>query len=526
MIKKSIITSLFLAISLGIMAQNTFSKRYDFGFSSAIINGISLRGDTIFAYGIVGDTLFPYNTGSFFALLDSNGELMELNTTIYPNEDFGLWGNSLVDAGDGFIATGYAIDSVYNGLAVKYTSSGATLWEQRYPGFWDDHDFFRFTDVTSSSDKLYIVGVDVRNNDWPYRSLGVLGILSTDGELLSYSTFGHTPWTNHLECVVKRHDNEFLLGGYRNLFYGQSNDFTTEATIYATDSTGQELWKWYSPLNELYDKVRSIIPTDDGGLIATTAIGEETAVNSSNGIIFWQCYIFKLNSQLEKEWGTFFRLGSPSSVTRFNKIIPCDDGSGYIAGGIQIVEYIPNGNINEENAWDTGGYLAKISPQGDSIWDRLILHPNLPTFSEYHEIFDIKSTPDGGYLLVGESTASGEGPSQQGWLVKVDQYGCLVPGCHLISNSQTTSAAVEMKLLLYPNPATQLLNVYIGPTRLSEGSYIRILGMDGKEYHRRRAKATDATYILDVDRMPAGSYILQLCSPIKGILGSAAFVKQ
>jgi hypothetical protein len=506
--------------------QETFSRRYDFGYSAVVFNGLAVRGDSIFVSGILGDSIFPYRTGSFLAIMDSSGDLLHLNAKVEEQSTFELWGNALEDTGDGFVAVGYAVDTAWNGLVVKYDDEGETIWDKRFPGFWANHDFFRFTDVLADDDKVYVAAIDHRNDIPPYESKSILAILSQQGELLSYNTYGFMPWTNHIECIVKQSENEIILGGSRNKFYMQNQDFDTQCQIYGVDSTGEKLWSWRSPSNEKYKYANSIVPTPDGGLIVASALGTLIWVNNSEDEIYWECIIFKLNSEHEQEWVQPFRMGIPTEFTEFNKVIACPDGSGYLAAGVEGVEYIEDGNINEENAWDIGGYLGKVSPQGDSLWDRLILHPNLPTFSEYHEFYDLKPAPDGGYLLIGESGSPGTEPSQQGWLVKVDEWGCLVPGCHLLDSAEEVKQEAGIPLLLYPNPATHILNVYLGPALLPDDARLRIVGMDGKVYQSRPAASIAATYMLDVEGLPAGSYVLQVFSGVEGVVGSELFVKQ
>ncbi|MCG8330922.1 MAG: T9SS type A sorting domain-containing protein [Chitinophagales bacterium] len=516
---------LFTLACTSVRTQNTFSRRYDFDFSAVVFNGLALKGDTVLVSGILGDSIFPYRTGSFMAMLDSTGELLNIDVNLAETGTFELWGNALVKTEGGYLAVGYAVDSSWNGLLVKYSEEGEKIWEKRYPGFWENHDFFRFTDVFLVNENIYITAIDSRNDVGPYLSVGVLGIMSPDGELLSYETYGHTPWTNHIECIVKQNENEYILGGARNMFYIQSQDFDTQCQIYGVDSTGHELWVWRSPPDKLYKYANSIVPTPDGGQIVASAIGTLIWVNSSNDDIYWDCILFKLNSNHEQEWVRPFRMGLAMEDTEFHKVIACPDNSGYLAAGIQGVEYIEGGNINEENAWDIGGYLGKVSPEGDSLWDRLILHPSLPTFSEYHNIYDIKAASDGGYYLIGQSRSVGTEPSQQGWLVKVDEYGCLVPGCHLLDSTEEVEPEEELPLLLYPNPVSDILNVYIGPVNLPTDTYMRVIDMKGKVHLQRPIALSEATYMLSINRLPIGTYMLQLYNKTKEVLISKQFIK-
>jgi hypothetical protein len=528
--KKYIFLLIFLfAFCFDSTAQTTFSRRYDFGFSAVVFNGVALSGDTILVSGIFGDSIYLNETGSFCAMMDSSGALLHIEPTIFldDNGTFELWANVLAETEDeGYLAVGYAVDSIWNGLIVKYSDTGELLWAQRHPSFLEHQQFFRFSDVLSDGEKIYVTGVDVKHIDSPYQASGILGVLSKDGELISYQRYYDTGWITLLNSIIKQGENEYVLGSFRNKFHLQNQDFDIQCQVYGVDSTGQEQWLWRSPEDELYWEANSIVPTADGGQIVASARGTLVYVNVDNDDVIWDCILFKLNAQHEQEWVTPFRLGMATTATEFNKVISCPDGSGFLAAGIQAVEYIEGGDIDEENAWDIGGYLGKVSPEGDSLWDRLIIHPGLPTFSEYHDIYDLKATPDGGYLLVGQSRSSGTEPSQQGWLVKVDEYGCLVPGCHLLDSTEEVLQEDEMPLLLYPNPVSDMLNVYIGPVPLPDDTQMLIVSMAGKVVQSRPARVDKATYMVDVKNLPAGPYILQLNSRAAGVLASETFIKK
>ncbi|MCB0738765.1 MAG: T9SS type A sorting domain-containing protein, partial [Bacteroidetes bacterium] len=64
--------------------------------------------------------------------------------------------------------------------------------------------------------------------------------------------------------------------------------------------------------------------------------------------------------------------------------------------------------------------------------------------------------PDGGIVMAGESINFGRKKVQRSILIKVDSFGCLIPGCHKTDNIEPKRAS---KCQIYPNPSTSTLKV-------------------------------------------------------------------
>ncbi|MCU0345684.1 MAG: T9SS type A sorting domain-containing protein [Saprospiraceae bacterium] len=170
--------------------------------------------------------------------------------------------------------------------------------------------------------------------------------------------------------------------------------------------------------------------------------------------------------------------------------------------------------------------MAKVSPSGDSIWIRK--YAVLTERESEHKVYDVKETPDGGIILCGETLDWGSDATypQQGWLLKLDWHGCLVPGCHL-TDATTEGQAPEVKLAIYPNPTTDYLNFYVAsplpPPK--EGALFRIIGSDGRLVKEFEAANLDATFIVPVWDLADGVYWLQYVHG-KQVVHSEKFVKQ
>ncbi|MDV7398468.1 hypothetical protein RZS08_44090, partial [Arthrospira platensis SPKY1] len=97
-----------------------------------------------------------------------------------------------------------------------------------------------------------------------------------------------------------------------------------------------------------------------------------------------------------------------------------DDGSFLAAG------YMPQRNAPMTPSFHNS-ILIKISSEGDLLWQRHYRY--LEARRSFHRIRSLAAAPDGGFVMAGEVRDTFNAPFQQGWLLKVDEHGCLVPGC-------------------------------------------------------------------------------------------------
>ena len=148
---------------------------------------------------------------------------------------------------------------------------------------------------------------------------------------------------------------------------------------------------------------------------------------------------------------------------------------------------------------------------GDIIWDRKYHY--IEDTNDEHEIYDLTACPDGGVAFTGEAldlTINGdpdyEYPLQQGWIVKVDEHGCIVPGCQENSISELESAISYFKA--GPNPLAQGQNLHIYLGNEATGTF-SLRDAQGKEIKSFSAQGKSTTYTWELN-IPAGSYMLSL----------------
>ncbi|MCB0579801.1 MAG: zinc-dependent metalloprotease [Phaeodactylibacter sp.] len=122
----------------------------------------------------------------------------------------------------------------------------------------------------------------------------------------------------------------------------------------------------------------------------------------------------------------------------------------------------------------------------------------------------------------------------QGSIITVEQGGTLIMDGGVIINpcgetSQSRQGtAVTPRLLLFPNPTGDLLNVFLKDPALPlrSGAAFRILNAQGRLLATYSAgRLEEATHMLPVQGLPAGLYLLQY-SEGQGVLWSRKFVKR
>jgi len=116
---------------------------------------------------------------------------------------------------------------------------------------------------------------------------------------------------------------------------------------------------------------------------------------------------------------------------------------------------------------------------------------------------------------------------QRAWLLKVDEYGCLVPGCHLVSTEEET-AAPNLALKLFPNPATEFINIFLQDAHIARRGQaeLRLLSGSGQLLRRHPAGRVDGvTNMMPLDGLPAGPYVLHYVADGQ-LLSAKTFIKQ
>jgi hypothetical protein len=507
---------IILALLLGqINAQTiTFNKRIRTNCGTNVLTSIEVTDSIYYITGVARDTTYNCKVGALFMQVDSLGNIIDSKIHLDSLERYETWDACLRKDLDGnFIIAGEYFDTtnILQAVVIKYDPQGSILWKKTHGNFFPNA-VYGFT-----PDEL-VIGLD--------SNYIVAGSTPEGFQVLRLDQSGDTLWTRGVECnnnycfqhsIVPLEDG--FVVGYNNSDANQiSSDYTLLCVLKKYDYQGNELWTWQNDSSVLLIGAEDLVQTHDKGWVVASGIGKETF--NSDGIttrLSYDGYVFKLDSNRNRVWERQLRGYSYSTDNRMIRLIELQDSSLMVFGMLPDSFRI-NGVLTAQH----NGYVGKLSADGDSLWGRQYHY--FEQLWSRHEIFDAEQTKDGGFLICGQAQGSGQGAYQQGWLLKLDQHGCLVPGCHLISTSSLPNQP-QAQLKLYPNPAVDYLNVLYRNKHIGEKLTFRILDVQGRVLQSHTAKdISDKTYIFPVWELLGGWYVLEVRQD--GVLvGSAVFVK-
>ncbi len=495
-----------------------------------------------------------------FSLLSQNTYSERLSVDIN-TIGFGVW-----EMEDGYMQTGVTLDTsasvLYSKLWIRKTNmSGQEQWIKTYGTA--EQSFFNFLDAfIRLNDGNFVVANQTMRGD---SMLGQLTWFDANGDTIrtllirspTFLSINQNNWFVPTYLSNDDQDNIYLSAQVTQVASG--NDFS----ISKFTSLGELVWDYIYTQSPQYDICFSINAEEEGVIVVAA---NDNLVTSGN---YYTEYFFKLDTEGNLKWEYIerpeFNLFQPQEIVLSNdKVIVatayydgfeggdafiyamdtlnhvCWSGHveniGYRSGFTNIDKtcdagYVCSGNFREVlPAYDSingianeGVLLVKFDSIGNLLWQRKYHYLEAP--SDYHRIYDMKATSDGGYIMVGEATdQTGANanwqpvlPRQQGWILKVDACGCLVPGCD--SERMAMSCGCEVPFfpevphyfLTGPNPATHSLNIYYGDVQdVSTAAEFRVHDMNGKLVYAFKPTTTSTTYIVDVSEWARGQYVLSL----------------
>jgi hypothetical protein len=357
---------------------------------------------------------------------DSMGSV-EWDKTFGGTEKDGARSIALTNDG-GYMLGGYA-DSYGNPghdfWLLKTNSTGAEEWNHTYGGTGTDASWKPFSTHQTSDDGYVICGYETSfGSDGSYDAW----VVKTDSMGIEQwnRTFGGLGSENG-NGIQETKDGGFILVGETTTYGGGGTDLW----LIKMNSTGDEEWnKTFGGLPD--DWGGSVYQTEDGGFIVTG----DTKTYTSGGFDFW---LIKTDSDGNEEWNNTF--GRSNADDTGHSVKPTSDG-GYIILGVSTVF-----------SSDTDIWLIKTDDMGNEEWNRYFGGPGEDW------AFSISETPDGAYVMVGDTSSYGPG-SNDVWLLKyappVSPYGELY-STNLLSSmsvssidsfSATTSIPVNSELRL------------------------------------------------------------------------------
>jgi type IX secretion system substrate protein len=515
--KKLILFILLFYFSCKLIGQITFNQRYHFNTLATYLTSIIPTDSCYYATGIYADTLPFLQVGSLFMKMDLEGNPVFVKKLISPEKSYETWFNDLTALPDGnFAVQAFSVDTTAKTMLIKFNNDGDTLFTKEYlsplypnyyfiqprGGFSATPDggfvFSNWINTNGGSDIFLIKTDSLGNKQW--------------GKF-----YGNSMWDRPQSLIVTP-EGKIIAGGIRTNDNTALENYTYRCHIFQVDSAGNVEWDYLSPngVGFLRDAANDMVLLDDGSLVVASGVGTEIDWPSVNQVYFDKM-VFKLKANLEEEWNVVFKEPKLTGSAYLSNVIRVSDGSGFVIAG-KTGEDTP-GNNN----FALRGWIGKVSPDGDSIWTREYI--GVESNNPRHQIIDLKETADGGFIICGESRdLDADSIPQQAWLLKLDEYGCLVPGCYT-ATEEPAGGEPAISLAIYPNPASDYLNFYLRTPRPVREASFRIVNAEGRLMKTFQSDRPDATYIVPVWDWAAGVYFLQYVE--EGVVrASEKFVKQ
>ena len=488
-------------------AQSTFNHQYNLDYNYKLLTSVLPTDSCYYVTGLITDTADQsYRLGMLFLKLDLEGEIEIEKKTVSDDVWYQPWRGDLLDNGDGtFYEIADKADTVYSVSLVKINTIGDTLFTRSYLNpMFPEEDFIVIAAAKQKADgEIYLLcGVDSDPNGVDPDIFLIKA--EADGQVIDSYKYGQSVVKEIPYSLLIDTDGGAIIGANKTNESSLGNNFYSRTYIFKVNKSGQVQWEYQTPGSDLFDIAMDMVRTPDGGIVVATGKGIEHVINSEDSQLRWHSYLLKLNADHQKEWGIELRGTRHSGTTGFLKVVASPDGYGYTAVG-KLLEDV---SIGEEVF---GSWVAKVSPEGDSLWARY--YSFFDSIEASPRPYDLKTTPDGGYVIVGETRPKlPSGQVQRAWIMKLDRHGCLIPDCHggdtvVVATKQPVGA--QLRLAIYPNPTSDFLNFQLRSAMPIHKARFRVVDTSGRVVKELESRMPKETHIVPVQGWAAGVYFLQ-----------------
>ena len=355
------------------------------------------------------------------------------------------------------------------------------------------------------------LGVNLENGNANLTEYCVLWKLDTLGSTIWKKTFEEC----QIVSSIKAFSTEgYLISGGNLNGYCDGVYYDDDRTLILVDENGEEEARW-AENGYCSWEVALPVPIESNQIVI---IGKKN-LNEYDGISPWSGDVYSSileyqNGQLVEvgEQKIYYREGAPVRPMQAKKL---SDGSGYMFTG--------SGSFTEYD--QLVGYLAKIDNNRDSVWFRAYVYfePLENSWGNgWHYLNSFKETSDGGFVAVGYIQQRGNNPNpllDSPWIVKVDEYGCIEPGCHLV-NVEEIVIGLENTMSAFPNPASDHVTIQFTHPEgsslddLLQNGELIFFDTQGREVYRTNTRSAGfgGQITIDINHLPAGLYSAQWVS--------------
>ncbi|MEL6971078.1 MAG: T9SS type A sorting domain-containing protein, partial [Bacteroidota bacterium] len=405
-------------------------------------------------------------------------------------------------------------------------------------------------------DSLHFITASIVYPDGNIDAL-VSGIDPLTQEILWTKTFG-----TELEDVPTRliaDDDQHMFAYYSAML--SESPFISITNLLKLDTLGNVLWQTPIGIEDDYNNAFNHLHLPSGDHLTFYAACEP-GVECQSFLTGYGLYSTKVDSLGNELWSQELRRGHytrwngtdpvllddglialnwihdtfplPADTVRFQDMLLWIDQDGEIVRefffpkdrerNIRSMTKAANGDIIGAGSVDLGaldlgraGYVFRMRPDGTLLWERYLADVRFPLNSHFFN--DVIEAEDGGIVLTGllQDSIPGSDPPLNNpnvWLVKLDSFGCLEPGC---SRFQVMGATVNIEeavastapLRLFPNPTATFTQLqWPSGTELSYPLQVQVYDLMGRPVLQRTFQQDPL--VLQCSEWVAGYYLVQV----------------
>jgi len=490
---KKYLVIIFIFFSSYVSAQQaTFNSREYLGGYSLVLSNVLATDSCYYACGLIKDTLNPQSC-FLWTKWNLEGEFensFEICDSIKPYEVFR---KTLLEVNNGeFVISGLTSDSIPRNYFMRFNLQGEILSYRSFKNYYYPARVFTVPFDMVEVDQGYIITANGSNDaSYPAYSNNFLIKVDEYGEEIWQKAFG----TNNCDLGLNILEDQFSEDVYLFSTVSNSclqNQFLTRHTyIYIINPDGNHtLVKELGTIENPAGWCHSAIQLDDGSLILGTGKGYINDSNVNHQILY-DNQVVKLDADLNIEWEQTFATNS-KSYNEINDIILTPDNNGIISVGVGV----QNGDFWGQRLI---AQINKASIEGDSLWARYYQWGNAIGGDQSHSFLDIDLALDGGFICVGNSidhTIENE-PTQQAWIIKLDEHGCLVPDCHLIDTVDAVNDLyLDIDYSVFPNPTSDYINIHYTNDKHTNEGVFKIVNALGQIVYTLKPAFSDIIFLI------------------------------
>ena len=316
-------------------------------------------------------------------------------------------------ADGGYVVAGtthsFQADS-YDYWVVKLDEGGEIEWERTYHA----HSGDRAWSIEQTSEGGYIVagwagfGVTRREDFWILK-LDQAGTVEWEN---AYSSSGE----DEARSIQQTTDGGYIIAGWSSSFTTGDGD---DLWILKLSPSGLVEWE-KAYIGEAFDRSFSIRQTTDGGYVVAGC--------SSSFDDNWihDAWILKLDMLGNVVWEKAY---GGEEYDRVSAIRQTLDG-GFITTG-----YTESFGAGDRDIW-----VLKLDAGGNVEWEKTYGGPEADAWHD--SACDVRQTPDGGYIVGGETSSFGMA-FHDIWLLRLDENGDITPSCAIVGESRATVTSTD-----------------------------------------------------------------------------------